>query len=569
MSGISQRGLSLPYVLVMGFVAFVIMSSVLGLVSSNARQVSSRMSHETASRYAFNAFQLAAARLKDNPSWGKAPSDTLSASHVAGDPEDARGVVTFETASADRSVNNVEGTDATKSPEGLTLPVGSAYLRAVGECGGVRSVCEGVLAVQPFPFSVASSGPLITSGSFLTGSIDDPSVLDQGGLDLQKVLKRGSILSNAGGVSVNLSGSPVNVTGDVVCVGSATLGGNVVIGGEKKEFQQPKAMPTYRVAPRAGEVPPVDLYSKTFPADGKGVRHLDAEVAPGTGDLRLKDPLEGFAQYVSPSGQDLVVSGDLKMAEAIVYVKGNLRVTGALSGVGALLCTGNVNLGSTSIGAIEKMAVVADGSITVAGAGRSSSRIVGLLMSGGDLTLRDVTVVGAVVCAGGEGQSMRLTNVDAYGSTRGTDFQFSLAWTRATSHYFPPTSRQQGGTLRLARIKDHSTGQMRTPMPSDFASRYRSGMSSADLIQDSDFELVITDSSGHEVVRTLASAGVSLSSPEYGNWLNILVTPLRDEAFEVSRESPRLTVSQGSLHLDLNKFLRLGDTLQLSYRRLH
>lgn len=40
------------------------MISVLGLVSSNTRQVSSRMEHETASHHVFNAFLLAVARLK-------------------------------------------------------------------------------------------------------------------------------------------------------------------------------------------------------------------------------------------------------------------------------------------------------------------------------------------------------------------------------------------------------------------------------------------------------------------------------------------------------------------------
>ena len=537
--------------------AFFLMGLALGLAGWYARRETSASRYEHALRYAYNGFQLSMAKLRENEDW-KGPLAPLPA--LTGHPPDAKATVVFGDATSEKwvSENRRDQEALITTPSGARVPGHCVYLASVGSFGGEKAVVEGVISVAEFPFALASSGPLRTSGSFLVGAVDDPAALALG-MDspaFQKLLKRGSLLSNASGLAVRLDGSPVNVTGDVVTVGTADVG-RALIGGAIKENRDPKPMPDF------------DLSQLVGWQNEPGVRTLETN--------HLTSP-EAFEGYVKASGP-VEIDGELRLSEAIVFIDGSLTVRGPMSGRGALFCTGPVNLESTSIGALSQLAIVSGGDLTITGRGKASSRIAGLLVSKGNLTLSDVTVVGCVVCAGAADRVLSLHNVDAFGSPKGTQFEFELGWGGARTSYGPVTlPLMEGGgkvTVRLAQVDDGS-GTKRAAVPADFAGRYVAANPAADLLRPTDFEVVELDNSdppqpllgpdGQQVVRNFAVSGVPFDNYQLKlNLLDLLQKTSRDQA-----QAPATGgVAHGKLSLDLNKFLKVGETLQVVYRRIH
>jgi hypothetical protein len=259
------------------------------------------------------------------------------------------------------------------------------------------------------------------------------------------------------------------------------------------------------------------------------------------------------------------VSGPLKLEEAILYVNGDLRVDGQLSGKGALFVRGNVVVESTSLGALDEVALIAGGSLRVSGSGQNRSKLVGLLVSCGDLSLSDVTVVGAVVCTGDSTRTLTMENVNVFGSPKGLQFEFAVGWGVDTSYRFEASPRIGGGGLvRLKQVDDAAVpGGKRDAMPADFVGRYDSAHPEAPLLGESDFEVVLEDGR----VTTLVAAGISFSRDELQAQL---VSALNSATVRAAAgASGALGLLQGKLSLDLNKFLQVGDTLQIVYRRIH
>lgn len=548
-----RRGTGLSAVILLTTAAFFLMGLALGLAGWYARRETSASRYEHALRYAYNGFQLSLAQLRENEDW-KGPLAPLPI--LPGHPPDAKAKVVFGDATSGKWVSENRRTkdEFITTPSGAKVPGHCVYLASVGSFGGEQAVVEGVISVAEFPFALASSGPLQTSGSFLVGSVDDPGTLDLG-MDspaFQKLLKRGSLLSNASGLAVKLDGSPVNVTGDVVTVGTADVG-QAQIGGSVKEHREPKPMPEF------------DLSKLVDWQGSPGVRVLEKN--------HLVSP-EAFEGYVKASGP-VEIDGELKLSEAIVYVDGSLTVRGPMSGRGALFCSGPVRLESSSIGALSQLAIVSGGDLAITGRGKSASRIAGLLVSKGDLSLTGVTVVGCVICAGGTNRVLKLDNVDVFGSPKGTDFEFSLGWGGAkTSYTVSGTAAFGGGGLvRLSQVSGES-GEKRPATPADFAGRYDSANPTADLLNPTDFEVVDLDASGHpllgldgkEVVKPFAGSGLRFDDPELSSQL---LNPMQTTARSQAQTPANGGISQGKLSLDLNKFLKVGETLQVVYRRIH
>ena len=532
-----RRGYSLAAVCALCAIALFMLTLALDAMLRTAKWGARGEKYEIALRYAHNGFNLALLQLRENPQW--APKSSFSVPTVAGDNSNASASIQFTADDSNQdkslSLNHFDSEDTVTTATGLTLPPHSVHLVSTGQCRGVRATVEGIVAVAPFPYALASSGPLISTGAFLVGSVEDPASLDDP-MALQKALKRGSLLSNA---SLSLSGSPVRVTGDVVCAGTATLGSGVTVEGSVKERAQPKSMPSFKLA---------DYDTQDKP----GVRVLES--------THLTKP-EAFEGYVRASG-DVVVDGELRLSEAIVYIDGSLTINGPLSGRGALFCTGPVRLGSSSIGSLDALAIVSGGDLSITGRGKAISRMVGLLVSMGDLSLADVTVVGAVVCSGDESRALRLANVDVFGSPKGTQFEFNLGWGMKPEYKVLPTLSSPGGLVRLAQLPDSSapTG-MRPAMPADFAGRYDPANPGAPLLRESDFEVVL----GNGSVKRLPVPEIVFDSRDVLDGFK----NLQDVALNEAKPAATGNSSQGKLSLDLNKFLRVGDTLRIVYRRVY
>jgi len=532
-----SRGASLAAVCVLCAIALFLLLLALDVMINTYRRSARAESYEIAFRYASNAFQLAEAKLRENPEWGKNPAtDVLKVPQLASDSAGSEGVVAFTTSTTnkDRSLSlNRFGMEPAPTATGLNLPENSVHIVAVG----THATVEGILAVNPFPFAIASTGPLFSSGPFLVGSLDDPAALDNA-TDLQKALKRGSVLSNAAGNSISFSGGPVHITGDVVCVGTANVGSSVTVDGEVKENRQPKPIPEFKLSD-------FDTAAKD------GVRILET--------THLTQP-EAFEGYVRAAG-DVQVDGKLDLSEAIVYVDGSLVVRGQLTGRGALFVTGDVTLESTSLGALDEVALISGGSLRITGKSKEQSRLAGLLVSKGDLSLSGVTVVGAVVAAGGPERQLRFDNASVYGSPKGLDFEFDLGWGRTTTF-----STSGGGfsgnpprEIRLARIVDSKTGDNRELSPADILAR------NPPTLVPGDFE-AYDKATGNKIDldpfewNQITQSDAKFIS-NFGKFRDIVEN-------QKNSQSTAFTAN-GKLTLDLNKFLRTGDTLQISYRRVY
>ena len=530
-----RRGFSLAYVLTLAALAFLLV----GLAINSSLQLHAREQHRRnrvqAILYAKNALEQAVAKLA-NPAWGKQPTDGVTVSPLAGHPTDAGARITFDPADPDASVNHLDQ-DGTSE-----VPKNTAHLWSIGTYRGVKVRLEASVAKPLFPFAIASSGPITTSGAFFAGTIEDPADADLliESPEFRKKVKQASLLSN--GSSTSLQGAPVHITGDLISAGEIKLGPQVRVDGQVRAHCAVKPIPKFDVS--------------SFDTAGKPL--LD-EIAPG--NLRRATPIKGYARCDG----DLRVSDALQLEESILYVNGDLRVDGQLSGKGALFVRGDVVVDSTALGALDEVALIAGGNLTVSG-GPARSKLVGLLVSCGDLSLSDITVVGAVVCAGDSGRTLTMKNVNALGSPKGLKFEFEMGWGGVATSYpvaADPMSGVVGNvTVRLAQVADSSqpTGR-RDAKPMDFVARYDATNPKAPLLRESDFEVELEDGT----VTTLAQAGVSLTTFDIKDKL----LPGLQHAIASEAASQTTGMSAGKLSLDLNRFLRLGDTLQVVYRRIH
>jgi hypothetical protein len=212
------------------------------------------------------------------------------------------------------------------------------------------------------------------------------------------------------------------------------------------------------------------------------------------------------------------------------------------------------------------VALIAGGSLRVNGSGQSRSKLVGLLVSRGDLSLSGVTVVGAVICAGDAGRTLTMENVNVFGSPKGLQFEFAMGWGGVATSYKvePDPTIGEGGLVRLKQVDDASApGGKRDAVPADFVGRFDASTPGAPLLLPTDFEVVPVNGGNP---TTLEAAGISMQTgPAYDGLFRALQEKTQTEA----APQPQGAFSQGQLSLDLNKFLRVGDTLQVVHRRIH
>ncbi|MEW6283528.1 MAG: hypothetical protein AB1758_33265, partial [Candidatus Eremiobacterota bacterium] len=335
-------------------------------------------------------------RLKQQPAFGKAgaPGSTLERT-VSQAGAEVTGRVTFDPEAARQlriplSVNNLEGNASVLGVDGIAVPAHAAHVVAVGESGGVRSRVDYLVHMPRFPYVIAASGRVQSRGGLLVASTES---LSPGGQNFNAAeLSPGHLLCNSPEArAVALSGAATRVTGDVRCAGGVQLLGGARVEGELRQRATPEVLQrvdleSYDPAGRAGLVPLQEVY--------------------GSRTLR------GFGRRQG----DLVCTGNLALENALLYVTGNLTVQGTITGKGVVVVLGQTRLeGGAFLSGSNLCAVLSRGNLTVSGngQGRDRSFFRGLIYTEGDLTARDVTLVGALVGHGGPGSGMQLDNVNA------------------------------------------------------------------------------------------------------------------------------------------------------------
>ena len=89
--------------------------------------------------------------------------------------------------------------------------------------------------------------------------------------------------------------------------------------------------------------------------------------------------------------------GDLDMAEGLLYVKGDVTITGKVKGKGAIVATGKITVTGSMETEADHAALVAKGDIKIHGDGPNSSRFQGLIYSEGSIDIAKTQIIGAAV----------------------------------------------------------------------------------------------------------------------------------------------------------------------------
>lgn len=300
---------------------------------------------------------------------------------------------------------------------GRMVPKRSIHFVAVGEYLGSSKRLEAILHIPTFKYALASSGPIASQGELFVASTEDPA--DVVASDAEAKLGPGNIVSNSTNstAAVDFAGSTgIEITGDVKAAGGIDKGPALVKG---QEF--PNADPV--------DLPVVEITD--FDPRNFGSTQ-DFPVAPGP--VAKADGL--FFHNGDLTLQKLKLPDD--NSGAIVWVKGDLTINDGVSGVGALFATGNLtihNAGNSDVTSDNTVAVVAGKKLEVKGSGSGTAFFRGVVASGGDALLQDVTVVGAAVvgstrvndvAVGGASPTVRLTDARLINFPEAIEFEFEF-----------------------------------------------------------------------------------------------------------------------------------------------
>lgn len=292
---------------------------------------------------------------------------------IAGTPEetlqlffqDSEAHLTFNSEIAEsldipRSTSNRYGLEPATGPTGEIIPPHTVQAFCLGSSGDREVLFEVVLSAPEFPYVIASSGPIESSGALVVGSAESALEAEE------DTLLATAIVSN-GDVTI---GGQAELYGDLTAAGRITLAESVTLRGETRPQSAALVMEDLDIAELRPE--------ETVP--------LDTTFAP---------ELTGSVHH---NGPNLTISGGLTLDDAVLYVNGDARIIGGVRGKGAIVVNGSLTIeGSSSLAAEDQLALVVQNDLTITGTSRDSSFFQGLIYTEGDFYSEDVTLMGAFV----------------------------------------------------------------------------------------------------------------------------------------------------------------------------
>ena len=409
-----KRGAGILTVLVASTLLLLLAFTVAG-TSFHHLSVSNRLHNaQSARNLAEAAIAEAIARLMKDHTQFQTPNPLGPSLEIANTDSPRAGILTFDptqlptynaalkTVRLEASVNNF-GSDSALTVYGRTLPPESAYLRAVGVDHGVERAMECIIYIPTFPWSVASGGPVVISGQSTVAGVQD--IADAG--DPSKELP-GHLVTNslAGTSALVLQGTQVRVTGDAQSSSGADFGTNLV-RGERRLNSSAAPIPEIKIE---------DYDTSTQP----GVTTYSSSSAP--------PDVTGFAYRDGA----LNFSSGINLQGGVLYVKGDVTITGQIKGEGAIVSTGKVTVnGGGQVATNNKVAMLSRGDLTLHGTSSDRLTVAGIVYTEGKLQSEYVNIYGNTVGPGSAGMDLKDTDlVQTSGST---------AMTITTSTGVPPT----------------------------------------------------------------------------------------------------------------------------------
>lgn len=371
-----QRGITIGGVL-LGVLVLTLLGFTLAAVGTMHLQVSNRAGRAvSASNLARSAASLAIARILENQDFGKKrspESDILLA--------DKRGeaVLTFDKDAAKRlglafSTNNLNETTTTEGGSGDAVPAGSVHLVARGRSAGVTRTVEAVLRVPPYPWAIASGGEVETRNGVLVASLP-PGVWPPPPVE---ELLPADILANSNAPSAIKLGENSKILGD-----AETAGGLTYLGDRSKSVVEGEV----RTGVKAVDLP--EIKAEEFdPAKNKREFYEVPDSSVGPLELSGTNRRSG----------NLTVSSKLHLDNALLYIDGDLRAMGGLTGSGVIVATGDIDIDAgANFEAGTEVAMLAEGKAHLRGSGPASSMIRGVFLAGGGFEAEELTLVGSLL----------------------------------------------------------------------------------------------------------------------------------------------------------------------------
>lgn len=287
--------------------------------------------------------------------------------------EEAFHVVTFDTSSSFPHSTNNTNLDRNTGSMGRAVPDGKIHIVSTGYCKGQYRTVECLVERPPFPFGLATSGPILSNDPIKVKGTSSLDSLKAGEED-----RPGHIVCNsAQGVKIGAAppGSDLKteVSGFVKSAGPVDIAQPAIVRGGVRTFADKSTF--------------ADIKLEDFDISGEAgvVKVLDS---------RFDAPQELDVMY-EYSGGHLQYMSRVNLNQAMVYVNGDLTVHGPLTGQGLIVVTGNANFKSgTSLSGSNKMAILAGGDISIEG---NNNYFTGLVYTEGNLKASNVIIVGNTI----------------------------------------------------------------------------------------------------------------------------------------------------------------------------
>lgn len=336
-----------------------------------------RLDNKTRCRHlAEAAVKRALVRLRHDHAFGTRQGESITVS-LPGDPQGAVGQLLFEGENASR--NNLAGAVAESGYRGQPVPAGSCLLVGVGRCGGVESRVVALVRGAQFPFVVASQGPLISTGATRVGTLSEMS-------DDQE-LRPGDLACNSPRADSVQLGPKSWVGGDLRAVGGVVLSPQATVEGQTLSYGE------------SVDLPSIPLRSFDPMVNGNPYQNLPV--------LMGNQSLTGEARCST----DMTVQGHLQLQGAVLFVDGDLLVTGGISGSGLVIVMGNTKVGGgVRLESSHKAVLLSAGNVSLSGYAQQSSSFHGLVYTEGSFTAQHISLTGAFISRGAE-HSTVLDNV--------------------------------------------------------------------------------------------------------------------------------------------------------------
>ncbi len=416
----NKRGSGLATVLLVTAIATTLAFTTVGL-SFHHLSATTRMGN---GYYAKNLAEAALAKAIDkimtDQDYGRTvTADTTIRINFPDAPAGSYGLLTFDSAEAQNYNNSQPGarlpgcfnnllSDTPRLAPEANVPGHAVFLSAVGVCKGSTRRIDTVVYVPKFPWALAASGSIRSTGDIFLASVrkgGDPNV--------DADLLPASLATNSaiGDKAVEFAGTNITIKGDLQSHSGAKLG-NALILGEKRLNAATITLPSLNIA---------DYDTK----NKNGVSNL--------ADIQTSAPVKGFAHR---SG-DLLCADSLVLDGAVLYVDGNLNVSGGIKGTGAVIVKGKTTVaGTSSFVGDNKLALLSEGDVAITGTSDNPSHFNGLLYSEGNLSASHTNLVGTVIAndkTGGSGGQISLDKSKIIQDSSSSSFNMTVTTSSSSS----------------------------------------------------------------------------------------------------------------------------------------